>query len=51
MTILGEYTDVKTQLVGQTMAVPAALLHQRPDIVESYLKGEIEALAFSLAQE
>lgn len=49
MTILGEYTDVKTLLVGQTMAVPATLLQQRPEIAESYLKGEIEALAFSLA--
>src|SRR5262249_42831775 len=49
MTILGEYTDVKTLLVGQTMAVPATLLQQRPDVAESYLKAEIEALAFSLA--
>ena len=31
------------------MAVPVTLLQQRPDVVESYLKGEIEALAFSLA--
>src|SRR5262245_53281658 len=49
MTILGEFTDVKTLLVGQTMAVPATLLQQRPDVAESYLKGELEALAFSLA--
>jgi len=49
MIILGEYTDVKTPLVGQTMAVPATLLQQRPDVAESYLKAEIEALAFSLA--
>ena len=49
MTILGEYTDLKSLFVGQTMAVPATLLQQRPDVVESYLKGEIEALAFSLA--
>src|SRR5215831_14713378 len=49
MTILGEYTDVKTLLVGQTMAVPATLLQQRPEIAESYLRGEIEALAFFLA--
>ena len=49
MSILGEYTDLKSLFVGQTMAVPATLLQQRPDVVESYLKGEIEALAFSLA--
>ena len=49
MTILGEYTDLKALFVGQTMAVPATLPQQRPDVVESYLKGEIEALAFSLA--
>ena len=49
MTILGEYTDLKSLFVGQTMAVPATLQQQRPDVVENYLKGEIEALAFSLA--
>jgi hypothetical protein len=31
------------------MVVPNAMLQQRPDVAESYLKGEIEALAFSLA--
>ena len=31
------------------MAVPATLLQQHPDVAENYLKGEIEALAFSLA--
>jgi len=49
MTILGEYTDLKALFVGQAMAVPATLLQQHPDVAESYLKGEIEALAFSLA--
>ena len=49
MTILGEYTDLKALFVGQAMAVPTTLLQQHPDVVESYLKGEIEALAFSLA--
>jgi NitT/TauT family transport system substrate-binding protein len=49
MTVLGEYTDLKSLLVGQTMAVPAALLQQRPEIAESYLRAEIEALVFSLA--
>jgi NitT/TauT family transport system substrate-binding protein len=49
MTILGEYSDLKALFVGQAMAVPTTLLQQHPDVVESYLKGEIEALAFSLA--
>ena len=31
------------------MIAPHAFLTQRPDIVESYLKAEIEALAFALA--
>jgi ABC-type nitrate/sulfonate/bicarbonate transport system substrate-binding protein len=49
MTVLGEYTDLKSLLIGQSMVVPGALLQQRPEIAEAYLKGEIEALAFSLA--
>ena len=31
------------------MVVPQSFLAQRSDIVENYLKAEIEALAFSLA--
>ncbi len=49
MTVLGEYTDLKSLLIGQSMVVPSALLQQRPDVAEAYLKGEIEALVFSLA--
>ncbi|HWH78096.1 MAG TPA: ABC transporter substrate-binding protein [Candidatus Binatus sp.] len=49
MTVLGEYTDLKSLLIGQSMVVPSALLQQRPEIAEAYLKGEIEALVFSLA--
>lgn len=48
-TILGEYSDLKQRIVGQAMIAPHAFLTQRPDIVESYLKAEIEALAFALA--
>ena len=48
-TVLGEYSDLKQRIVGQAMVVPHAFLTQRPDIVESYLKAEIEALAFALA--
>jgi ABC-type nitrate/sulfonate/bicarbonate transport system substrate-binding protein len=49
MTVLGEYTELKAPLVSQAVVVPGALLQQRPEIAESYLKGEIEALAFALA--
>jgi ABC-type nitrate/sulfonate/bicarbonate transport system substrate-binding protein len=49
MTVLGEYTELKSLLIGQSMVVPSAMLHQRPDAAEAYLKGEIEALVFALA--
>jgi ABC-type nitrate/sulfonate/bicarbonate transport system substrate-binding protein len=49
MTVLGEYTDLKAPLVSQAVVLPGSLLQQRPDIAENYIKGEIEALAFSLA--
>jgi NitT/TauT family transport system substrate-binding protein len=48
-TTLGEYSDLNQRIVGQAMIVPHTFLTQRPDIVESYLKAEIEALAFALA--
>jgi NitT/TauT family transport system substrate-binding protein len=48
-TILGEYSDLQQRIVGQAMIVPHTFLNQRPDIVENYLKAEIEALAFALA--
>jgi len=49
MTVLGEYTEIKAPLVSQAVVVPGVLLQQRPEIAENYIKGEIEALAFSLA--
>ena len=49
MTVLGEYTELKAPLVSQAVVVPGPLLQQRPEIPENYIKGEIEALAFSLA--
>jgi ABC-type nitrate/sulfonate/bicarbonate transport system substrate-binding protein len=48
-TILGEYSDLNQRIVGQAMIVPHSFLTQHADIVESYLKAEIEALAFALA--
>lgn len=49
MNVLGDYTQLKSLLIGQSMVVPNAMLQQRPDVAEAYLKGEIEALVFSLA--
>jgi len=47
--LLGEFSDLNQRLVGQAMVVPHAFLQQRPDIVENYLKAEIEALAFAFS--
>ena len=49
MNVLAEYSDLKASLISQGVVVPGALLQQRPDIAENYIKGEIEALAFSVA--
>ena len=35
-------------LAGQSLVVPGALMQQKADLAENYLKAEIEALAFSL---
>jgi len=48
LTILGAYNELNQRLVGQAMVVPHAFLLKHPDIVESYLKAEIEALAFAV---
>src|SRR5262249_21560514 len=48
-TVLGESADLTQRIIGQAMVVPQPFLSQRSDIVENYLKAEIEALAFSVA--
>jgi ABC-type nitrate/sulfonate/bicarbonate transport system substrate-binding protein len=48
LTILGEYNQMTQRLVGQAMIVPHPFLLKFPDIVENYLKAEIEALAFAI---
>ncbi|MSP37613.1 MAG: hypothetical protein EXR70_03890 [Deltaproteobacteria bacterium] len=48
-TILGEYANLTKPVLGQAVAVPRQYLQQRGDLVENYLKGEIEALAFCFA--
>lgn len=46
--LLGEYSDLNQRLVGQAMVVPHPFLQKYADIVEGYLKAEIEALAFAV---
>jgi ABC-type nitrate/sulfonate/bicarbonate transport system substrate-binding protein len=46
--ILGDFSDLNQRLVGQAMVVSRPFLQQRPDVLENYLKAEIEALAFAL---
>jgi hypothetical protein len=36
------------RLVGQAMVVPNPFLLKRPEVVKSYLRAEIEALAFAI---
>ena len=47
LTLLGEYSDLNQRIVGQAMIVPNLFLQKSPEIVEAYLKGEIEAVAFA----
>ena len=47
LTLLGDYSELNQRIVGQAMIVPNAFLQKSPDIVEAYLKGEIEAVAFA----
>ena len=48
MTILAAYSEMKQPLVSQSTVMPRALVQQYPEIAESYLKSEIEGLAFAL---
>jgi ABC-type nitrate/sulfonate/bicarbonate transport system substrate-binding protein len=48
-TVLGEYSELTQRIVGQAMVVPNSFLTQRADVVENYLKAEIEAVAFAVA--
>lgn len=49
LTILGEYSDLKKPMINQSAMVSSALLQQRPDIAENFLKAMIESIAFSFA--
>ncbi|HEY7166923.1 MAG TPA: ABC transporter substrate-binding protein [Candidatus Binatia bacterium] len=49
MTVLADYSELKQPLVSQSMIVPRLFLQQHPDIVENYLKAEVEGLAFGVA--
>jgi ABC-type nitrate/sulfonate/bicarbonate transport system substrate-binding protein len=48
-TMLGEYSELNQRIVGQAMVVPQSFLQKQPEIVENYLKAELEALAFAFA--
>ena len=48
-TVLGESANLTQRTIGQAMVVPQFFLSQRADIVENYLKAEIDALAFAVA--
>jgi ABC-type nitrate/sulfonate/bicarbonate transport system substrate-binding protein len=48
MTVLADYTELKQPIVSQSSVVQRTFLQQRPDAVESYLKGEIEGMAFAV---
>jgi NitT/TauT family transport system substrate-binding protein len=49
MTILAESSELKQPLVSQSTIMPRAFLQQYPEVAESYLKGEIEGIAFAVA--
>jgi NitT/TauT family transport system substrate-binding protein len=49
LNIMGEYNDLNQRIVGQAMIVPHPFLLKSPDIVENYLKAEIEALALAFS--
>ena len=47
--LLGEYSNLNQRVVGQAMVVPHPFLQKQPEVLENYLKAEIEALAFALS--
>lgn len=48
MNILAEYTELTKLLAGQSLVVHRTILQQQPELAESYLKAEIEGLAYAL---
>ena len=49
LTILGESEDLKQPMINQSVMVSSALLQQRPEIAENFLKAMIESIAFTFA--
>lgn len=47
MTVLAEYTELKQPLVSQSTVAQRTFLQQHENIIENYLKAEIEAMAFA----
>ena len=51
LTILGEYDDLRTPMINQSAMVSSALLQQKPEIAENFLKAMIESIAFTFAPQ
>jgi NitT/TauT family transport system substrate-binding protein len=49
LTVLGEYGDLKKPMINQSAMVSSALLQQRLDIAENFLKAMIESFAFAFS--
>jgi NitT/TauT family transport system substrate-binding protein len=49
LTILGEYSDLKQPMINQSVMVSSALLQQKPEIAENFLRAMIESMAFTFA--
>jgi ABC-type nitrate/sulfonate/bicarbonate transport system substrate-binding protein len=49
LTILGEYSDLKQPMINQSVMVSSALLQQKLEIAENFLRTMIESMAFTFA--
>jgi len=49
LTILGEYGALKKPMINQSAMVSSALLQQKPEVAENFLKAMIESFAFTFA--
>ncbi|HEX9453011.1 MAG TPA: ABC transporter substrate-binding protein [Candidatus Binatia bacterium] len=47
--IIGESDDLKKPMINQSAMVSSALLQQKPEIAENFLRAMIESIAFSFA--
>jgi ABC-type nitrate/sulfonate/bicarbonate transport system substrate-binding protein len=47
--VIGEYDALKKPMINQSAMVSAALLQEKPEIAENFLKAMIESIAFAFA--